>query len=109
MRKRPLIHFALILTLTCTSAKHALALVNAEKLENTPDLVRLEFSGGKSVCTGFFVTPTAIITAAHCLSDEKGVSYSLDKILGPGDEPMSLKVTKIIPHPAYSRGSSSDR
>lgn len=81
------------------------ALVNGQPLVGKPDLVRLEFNNRDSVCSGFFVTPTLIVTSAHCLySWRDGSEARLTGIITANEKKLPLEVLKLIPHPDYEKG-----
>lgn len=86
----------------------AFALINGNRLLDTPDLVRIEFENNESICSGFFINNTTIITAAHCLYSWKDKRVlKIENILGVDDEKLILKVLKTISHPKYYLGGWS--
>ena len=89
------------------SATPCVALVNSVPLLEADTLVRLSFAKDKAVCTGFFINPTTIVTAAHCLySESKDLWLVSDLTVSSGTD-LSLQVEKIVPHPLYNFGKSS--
>ncbi len=66
-------------------------------------------------CGGTLTTPTTVVTAAHCVVDEKtGAVQSPDALLvgiGPNLKSASLRVvpvTRIVPNPAYTRRTAAN-
>lgn len=55
-------------------------IVNGEKTDNYPEVVLLRHTTGNGAvaftCTGTLVSPTAILTAAHCLADVEGYNLT---------------------------------
>ncbi len=79
----------------------SLALINGKPLENEPDVVRLVFQNGW-ICSGVFLDPTTILTAAHCLvADDLIQLVKLKEILSDGDQPLEVKETNSFVHPSY--------
>lgn len=58
--------------------------------ENSSNILRatchlaITYEGGLGVCTGFFVGPRKIVTAAHCLYDRDSLGYAVKLIARPG-------------------------
>ena len=65
-----------------TTSSQCLSIVNGKPTSNIPSVVRLvtQESGGSGFCTGTFISSVAVITAAHCLSDDVngGMSVTFD-------------------------------
>lgn len=85
-----------------------MALINARLLKGYPDLVRISFEAEESVCSGFYVNSTTIITAAHCFYSYK--DNRLLKIVAiqtVNEMKLKVKTIKLIPHPKYYIGGWS--
>ena len=77
------------------------ALMNGIPTLQKPDLVRLVFQDG-SMCTGNFIDPYTVLTAAHCLSPVPGETFHrLDKILSENDEALTVQQLGNVIHPGY--------
>jgi V8-like Glu-specific endopeptidase len=86
----------------------SLALINALPLQGIPDLVRLHFESNESVCTGFFINKTTIITAAHCFYSYKDERLlKVEAILSEDDKKLPIEAIRIISHPKYYQGGWS--
>jgi hypothetical protein len=79
----------------------AVALVNGRPLEGAPDIVRLRYSK-TSVCSGVYIDPYTILTAAHCTKQSESFKPVIQQIETVGDEPLNVKVVKLISHPDYA-------
>ena len=96
----------IIIELLFSSFSHAL--INGTPLNGMPDLVRLEFESKESVCTGFYISPNYLITAAHCLFSWKDHhTLKLENIITENEEKILVNVEKQIPHPQYYTGGWS--
>ena len=90
--------FALLFFLTLD----AYSLVNGAPLKDSPDIVRIKFRNGW-VCSGVYLDPYTILTAAHCISsDKQAESLQIDQIQSEDDYILDAKVTQLIPNPDYS-------
>jgi hypothetical protein len=97
---------AILLALFLLISSRSEALMNGVEIEGHDDLVRLEFDQRKGVCTGFYVSETIIITAAHCLYDYLN-NVSVLEIFSSSDKAsLNVKIKRFILHPEYKRGSS---
>ncbi len=82
----------------------AYALINGKPLLGYRDLVRITLGSGDSICTGFFVNPTTVITAAHCFySYEDGKLLEAQSLETKDNEVLAVKILSLIPHPEYYR------
>jgi hypothetical protein len=79
----------------------AFCLINGEPLVRTPDLVRIVFNNGW-MCTGAYVDPNTILTAAHCLVPEDNKNILISSILSENDSKLEVTIHKILPNPAFS-------
>ena len=92
-------------------ANQSYALINGTPLKGFRDLVRITLGAGESVCTGFFVTPTIVITAAHCFySSKDGKLLEVQGLETMDGELMDVQVLSLDPHPEYYKDgwSSND-
>jgi len=86
----------------------ASALINGVVLDKHPDLVRLNFERGESICSGFFINPETLMTAAHCFYSYKdGRKLKLETAESEHDEPIVVQVQNIFIHPNYYTGGWS--
>lgn len=85
----------------------ALSLINAIPIGANDALVRLHFRGGEAVCTGFFVNPTTIITAAHCLYSGAKELWKVSDVSISNDAIISVEAVSLVPHPEYKVGENS--
>ena len=76
------------------------ALINGKPLVEKPDVVRLIFTNGW-VCSGIFIDQYTILTAAHCLVEEKLKTVQLDRVLSQDDRQIIIEAKSLIPHPLY--------
>jgi hypothetical protein len=80
-------------------SSRCLALINAKPLSGEPDVVRLVFENGW-FCSGVFIDPYTILTAAHCFVDpEHAAPIRLKKILSQNDEAIDVKQINAFAHP----------
>lgn len=78
------------------------ALINGVPLKGASDVVRIKLSNGW-VCTGTYIDPYTILTAAHCLlDDENTFVLETTKIESESDSILNVKATKFIPNKNYS-------
>ena len=62
-------------SVTGSGTNPCLRVVNGKNTSDFPAVVRLaipQTQGGMGFCTGTFISPVAVVTAAHCLSDGSG-------------------------------------
>jgi hypothetical protein len=76
----------------------AFALTSGTPVRDMPDLVRIHFSNGW-VCSGIYLDPETILTAAHCLDLHSHVTKIENKNVLP------VKVTKLHPIPGYDQSA----
>jgi hypothetical protein len=90
--------FKLLFLLT----SEACALVNGVPLKNSPDVVRIKLTNGW-VCSGVYVDPYTILTAAHCISSSEAAEVlQVDRIESEDDSLLDIKPIRLVPHPNYS-------
>ena len=86
-------------------AAPASALIGGRHLTGSPDVVRLVFTNGW-VCTGTFIDPYTILTAAHCLSSgDNAEPIQIKAILSVGDQEIGVRQTEIFIHPEFASQS----
>jgi hypothetical protein len=78
----------------------ASALTNSLPYLKSPDLVRIEINQRESVCSGFYVNRTSIITAGHCIRGQDAKQITLFTATGQ----IKIYVDKVIPHPDLDIG-----
>lgn len=85
--------------LLCSQAQ---ALVNGRALDGSPDIVRLRYSK-TSVCSGVYIDPFTILTAAHCTqTSETFPNRTIQQVESVNDSVIDVKVISFITHPGYS-------
>lgn len=83
-------------------AIEAFALVNGVPLKNSPDVVRIKLTNGW-VCSGAYIDPYTILTAAHCISPTEATEILyIDRIESEDDGLLDVKLVSLIPNPNYS-------
>ena len=91
---------------------NCLQLVNGLATGNYPSVVRLmsEKSGAVGICTGTFISPTAVITAAHCIdsSANGGIYLVADDRIAFHDNPLANAVPAIKSFTQGATGSTGD-
>lgn len=78
------------------------ALANGSPLDGDPDIVRIRY-GPTLVCTGVYIDPYTILTAAHCLLKPKPgpVMVHVAAIESKDDVELDVKVVGVVPNPDY--------
>ena len=78
------------------------ALVNGVPLKDSSDVVRIKLTNGW-ICSGVYLDPYTILTAAHCISpsEDKEV-LRIDRIESQDDNVLDVKSVNLIPNPSYS-------
>ncbi len=74
------------------------ALIRGKAVEGVPDLVRISFSNGW-VCSGVYISPSMILTAAHCLD----LMSKVEKI--ENEKTLPVKALKLLPHPRFDHSA----
>ena len=77
-------------------SSHAHSLLNGNQLTGMPELVRLDFTNG-NMCTGIFIDPFTVLTAAHCLTKDA----ELQKIVSLNDDTIAVVQIKKIIHSGF--------
>ena len=84
------------------AAKDSYALISGAVLEGKPDLVRLIFENG-DICTGSYLDPYTILTAAHCLAARMGEKPPvLARAESTADEDLGVRPIETFLHPSYA-------
>ena len=84
----------------------------ADELLSTVSLID---GSGFTFCTGTLVTPTHVITAAHCFEDQDGRALGLNEVAVGSNSLFALPVpaqqrhrsSRLIKHPQYAQGPIS--
>lgn len=84
----------------------------ADELMSTVPLID---ASGFTFCTGTLVTPTLVVTAAHCFEDQDGRALGLGEVAVGSDSLFALPVpfsqrhasSRLIKHPQYAQGPIS--
>lgn len=93
--------FILFVTILVSVLK-ASALVNGAPLKGAADIIRIKFSNGW-ICSGVYLDPYTILTAAHCISDdEKEIKLETSLIESENDALLDVKLLQLIPNPNYA-------
>lgn len=83
----------------------AFALVNGLPLEGLSDVVRIRFTNGWA-CSGVFLDPYTLLTAAHCFAPNEGnKNLRVDKIESANNSVFNLEIKALLSHPNYSAQS----
>ncbi len=91
-----------LLILLFLKSASTLALINGAPLTGENDIVRIRLTNGW-VCSGVFIDPYTILTAAHCISPAQNTEkLQVNKIESATELILDLEVKKLIPHPDYS-------
>ena len=86
------------------AAPNAWALLNANDLEHSTNLLRLKFRDTHWVCSGFLLNESTILTAAHCLATHTAPLRDL-VIIENSAAKLQVFVEKIFLHPEYVAGN----
>ena len=84
----------------CFFSLSSFALTNSLPYLKSPDLVRIEINERQSVCSGFYVNSTSIVTAGHCIRDKDPKQITLLNATGR----IKVYVDKVISHPDLDIG-----
>lgn len=61
---------------------------------------RIEVGGGPGGCSAALIAPDIVITAAHCVSEDEGKTYTFH--LGSRADIQPVQVERVVVHPLYS-------
>lgn len=83
-----------------SGATSSLKVTNGIETTEYPGVVELDSNG--VLCTGSFIAPDIILTAAHCIAMNDGGSADLYKpVKAPA---LNIESTHIVVHPLYEKG-----
>jgi hypothetical protein len=98
VKKKSILIFA---ALFLFAASPAYAVVNGVPVTDKPDLVRIDFQNGASICSGFFIDAYTVVTSAHCLFSDAGTPWKPSEVFVIFSTGAQMQAVSLVGNPAY--------